>query len=317
MDMGIDDAMALAYAVGNPQVEILGVTGTYGNVYMEQGVRNAQMILRLLGEYDIPVLGGLSHALCKEKFDRLPVSAAIHGEDGIGNVSGRLGRLLEKQEKESMEAVDFILRNAELYKESLIVVTTGPLTNIAEALRRNPEVMKMAGGIVMMGGALTVNGNVTVSAEANIYQDPQAAKEVFESGIQVTMTGLDVTMRSVLGKEQTEEWRSTGSEAGILFADMTEYYISQHTSVEKLFGKCYLHDPSAVICAVHPEWFRKLDLFMTVLTDGECAGRTVGVSNRIREKHPNVHVCIQADSEKVIQEFNNTLIDLFSNGRKK
>lgn len=311
MDLGIDDAMALAYIVGNTEAELLGVTGTYGNVYVGQGIKNARMILNLLGADQIPVTGGLEHALCKGKFERMEVSAQIHGTDGIGNVSEYLNEEENVNGIEKEGAVRFILDHAKKYNKDLTLVTTGPLTNAAEAIRMDRESMKQIGRIVVMGGALTVNGNVTVSAEANIYQDPQAAKEVFESGIPVTMVGLDVTTRSVLSKEDVAHWRDSGSRAGDIFAQMTEYYIEQHAEIEKLYGKCHLHDPSAVICAMHPEWFQTLKMYMTVLTEGEGMGRTLGIGNKIREKHPNVDVCIQVDSDKVVRELNAVLLEVF------
>lgn len=311
MDLGIDDAMALAYAIGNTEIELLGVTGTYGNVYVEQGIENARRILDLFGQTHVPVIGGLEHALEKERFDRLEVSAQIHGEDGMGNISNEFEQPADAGKVQKCGAVEFIADQVKKYGKELTLVTTGPLTNVAQAIRCFPDTMKSVGKIVAMGGALTVNGNVTVSAEANIYQDPEAAKEVFESGISVAMVGLDVTTRSVLSTKDVNAWRGSGSKQGNLFAEMVSYYIEQHAIVEKIYDQCNLHDPSAVIYAIHPEWFRTLGMHMTVLTEGEGRGRTLGDGSKIRDKDPNVDVCIHVDSEKVVNDLNATLLKLF------
>lgn len=268
LDTGIDDAMALAYALGSKEVELIGVTGTFGNVYTDEGVQNVLNILNMCKRNEIPVYAGESHAMTKDDFTRLEVSARIHGENGVGQVH------IERspKSKEAKSGVDFLIESVKKFEKELVIVTTGPLTNLAVAHQRAPEIKDLTGRVVMMGGALTVPGNCNAYMEANISQDPHAAKYVFESGLDVTMVGLDVTQRSILTHAITQGWRETGSIAGRTYADMVDYYISQHDAAVK---GCYLHDPSAMIHAVHPEWFTTLPMHMTVTTEGEAEGRTI------------------------------------------
>ncbi|AJS58622.1 nucleoside hydrolase [Paenibacillus sp. IHBB 10380] len=305
LDTGIDDGMALAYAIGNPEIELIGVTGTYGNVYTEVGVQNVLNILNLCNAQEIPVFAGESHAMCKDDFNRLEVSARIHGANGVGQV--RMEQSPKRKEKKN--AVDFLIESAKKYGDELVIVATGPLTNLAMALKRAPEMKDIMGRVVIMGGALTIPGNVSPYTEANIWQDPEAAKYLFESGVDVTMVGLDVTQRSILTNENTRNWRNTGTLAGKTYADMIDYYISQHDEIQG----CYLHDPSAVINALHPEFFTMVSMHMTVITQGEAVGRTIGNPQKLREANPNIKVCIQVDSQALVQHLNETLMLVFQN----
>ncbi|MEK5400150.1 nucleoside hydrolase [Paenibacillus sp. FSL K6-2859] len=305
LDTGIDDGMALAYAIGNPEIELIGVTGIYGNVYTEVGVQNVLNILNMCNAQEIPVFAGENHAMCKDVFNRLEVSARIHGANGVGQIHMEQS----PQQKEKKNAVDFLVESATKYGDELVIVATGPLTNLAMALKRAPEMKDKMGRVVIMGGALTIPGNVSPYTEANISQDPEAAKYLFESGVDVTMVGLDVTQRSILTNENTRNWRNTGTLAGKTYADMIDYYISQHDEIQG----CYLHDPSAVINALHPEFFTMVSMHMTVITQGEAVGRTIGNPQKLREANPNVKVCIQVDSQALVQHLNETLMLVFQN----
>jgi purine nucleosidase len=189
LDTGIDDSIALACATLHPDVQLLGVTGTYGNVTTEQGVRNALDVLSLMGCNDVPVYAGCTHALEQVSFQPEAVSTRIHGKNGLGEV------ILppSMREAESEHAVDFLIRSMVTYGDTLTLVTTGPCTNLAAVLLAEPALRFWKGKVVIMGGALTFRGNVTHFAEANIINDPEAAKLVLESGLDVTMVGLDVT----------------------------------------------------------------------------------------------------------------------------
>ena len=309
LDTGIDDAMALAYAIGSKEIELIGVTGTFGNVYTEVGVQNVMNILNMCNVNEIPVFAGASHAMNQDHFNRLEVSARIHGENGVGQVEIETS----PKEIETKSAVDFLIESVKKYGKELVIVPTGPLTNLAMVLKKAPEIKDMMGRVVLMGGALTVPGNVNQYTEANISQDPEAAKYVFESGVDVTMVGLDVTTRSILTKADTQSWRETGSVAGKTYADMVDYYISQHFEVEG----CYLHDPSAAINAVHPEYFTMLPMHMTVITEGEAEGRTIGNPKKLRDPNPNVKVCIGVDSQALVKDLNETLLSLFQTSKVK
>jgi purine nucleosidase len=291
LDTGIDDSIALAYASLNPEINLLGVTGTYGNVEMPQGVQNSLDVLFAMGRTEVPVFAGEEHALSQGSFHRHAVSARIHGENGVGQVQ------LPKAKKEKQEetAVDFLAKSMHNYQEDLTIVTTGPLTNLATVLRKDPSLKNWKGHIVVMGGALAVRGNINHFAEANISQDPEAAKLVFESNLDVTMVGLDVTMRSRLHLFQATSWQQKESPRARFLGEMLQYYIKNTLGTDET----YIHDPSAVICALHPEFFTILPLYLTVETEGEDRGRTLVDHTRLRDTNPSTKVCIDVESLKV------------------
>lgn len=151
LDTGIDDALALTYAIGLPDVELLGVTTTFGNVTVETAVKNTINILGLLGKSDIPVFEGAPHAWKADSYEPDEILHRIHGRNGIANVD--LGEA--KRQKADGNAVDFIIETAEKYGGQLTLITTGPMTNLANAIKKNRKAIEKIGKIVSMGGALT------------------------------------------------------------------------------------------------------------------------------------------------------------------
>jgi purine nucleosidase len=313
MDVGIDDSIALAYAVASPNIELVGLSATFGNVHVGQSVCNARFLLDLLGAHDVPVEVGLPCPLGAERFCRSDDAARIHGTDGVGNVGEAYGVPVPSQDQLDAvgRGVDLILDAARRFGRELTLVPTGPLTNVAAAIRKDPETMAGIGGIVMMGGALTVTGNVTDAAEANIIADPLACKEVLESGLPVTMVGLDVTMRTHLTSKDAAAWRATGSRVGGYLADMVDHYIAWHASIPGMSCRCYAHDPSAVVCVAHPEWFQTLRLPLTCITEGPEAGRTTCMSQRVEYYHQaTTQACVTVDAAAVERDINETLLSI-------
>ena len=318
MDLGIDDAVALAYAVGCDDIEIVGVTGTYGNVYVGQGARNTRAVLELLGVRDVPVVAGLPHALEKDRFDRLEVSSRIHGRDGLGGVGQRWFGVVDCDSEETEDdGVGFLLEAARRYGKELTIISTGPLTNVASALRRDRKAMLETAGLVMMGGALTVTGNVNEAAEANVYQDPRACKEVLESGMSVAMVGLDVTSCAFFTREDTARWRLLETPAGHAFADMLDHYIDEHRDIEGMEGRCYIHDPSAVACAVHPELFEMLRLPLTCIDEGPLCGKVTCLNERVSHRgQATTRACVDVDAQGLEAELRATLETVLGGARQ-
>lgn len=303
LDTGIDDSMALAYVLGNKEIELIGVVCSYGNVETEVGARNVLNLLNLFHREDVPVYLGESHAMNKTSFTRLAVSKRIHGNNGVGDVE-----LNESNRTyEAMSGIDFYHQAIQRYGKELTIVTTGPLTNLAVLLTQMPNIKANMGKVIVMGGALTFAGNVSPYAEANISQDAMAANLVFESGVDLTMVGLDVTRRSTISHIETQQWRNTETLAGRVLADMVDYYLFE----QRTPGTCPLHDPSAAICALHLEYFTTLSLPMCVICEGEAIGRTLGDMKRIHEKEHLVKVCVDVESKKLVKHLNDTLIALF------
>lgn len=299
LDTGVDDALAIAYALGSPEVELIGITGTYGNVLLETGVRNALAITDLLGHPEVKVYKGLPHARAAESFDVLDISKFIHGANGIGDVAIPDS----SREPEEQPAVDFIIEAVKTYGKDLIYVPTGPMTNIAAALDKAPEIKDEIGGVVLMGGALTVCGNVNAWSEANISQDPDAADLLFRSGTPATMIGLDVTLQTLLTYEQTRRWRELGTVAGAFLADMTDYYIKAYETTSPHLGGCGLHDPLAVGVAVDPTLVTTLDINMQVDVDGPTRGRTIGDNTRMNDPVKTMKAAVGVDVARFLDEF--------------
>lgn len=306
LDTGIDDAMALGVVLGSPDFELLGVIGSYGNVYTEDGVQNVLNILHAAGRDDVPVYLGAKHAMQATDYTRMDVVTTIHGANGVGEAY-----LPKAPGVGHSRAVAFLLAQVQRYGQDLTIIATGPMTNLGLALKQNADVMKQVGQIVIMGGALTVTGNVNEYAEANIIKDPEAAKLLFDSGIDITMVGLDVTTRSILTKADTHQWNPSGSEMGNFYETAVNYYIDVHEqSLAPEAKGCFLHDPSAVIAAIHPEWFTTINLFLDVIQSGPARGRTVGDAHKIRIANPNTKVCIGVQTPRVINYLNQALINL-------
>ncbi|AMV68881.1 nucleoside hydrolase [Pediococcus damnosus LMG 28219] len=308
LDTGIDDAMAIAYAVAAPDVDLIGIIASYGNVLTPLSAQNSLKILELLGHSDVPVYLGESHSSTTTHFDVMPISAQIHGKNGIGEVP----LPTPKREPETESAVDFLIQSAHSYGKDLTVVPTGPLTNLAKALKLAPQIQDEIGNVTLMGGALTVPGNVSPVAEANINQDPHAADQVFESHLNITMVGLDVTLRTLLTKNETAQWRSLKTEAGKKFADIVDYYIDVYKITSPHLHGCALHDPLAVGVALDPSLVSTLDLNMFVDTTKEMWGRTIGDPARLTDKNPNVTVALTVDQDKYLARFMDYLTKLFA-----
>ncbi|WP_408931272.1 nucleoside hydrolase [Corynebacterium sp. YSMAA1_1_D6] len=295
LDTGIDDAMALAYALAHPDLELIGVTGTYGNVPVELGVRNSLALLELLGADDVPVFVGP----VREGFNVADISAFIHGRNGLGEVL-----LPPPRRAPQGDAVDFLLQSAREHGDDLVIVPTGPSTSCAAAMRKDPEFARNA-HLVMMGGALTVPGNVTPYAEANVWQDPEATDYVFRHAQDLTVVGLDVTLRTLLTKEHTRQWRT--SHAGRIFADIVDYYIGAYATTSPHLGGCGLHDPLAVAVAADPSLVTCLEMNLRC----EENGRTIGDPERLGEA-ATTRVAVGVDAPRFVDDLMSKLTSLYS-----
>ncbi|WP_286027799.1 nucleoside hydrolase [Bifidobacterium ruminantium] len=311
LDAGVDDALAISYALGSPEVELIGITGTYGNVLVEQGVRNALAVTDLLGHPEVKVYQGLPHSSTTDHFEVLPISAFIHGKNGIGDVD--IPDSNRSAETES--AVDFIIDAIKTYGKNLIYVPTGPMTNIEAALKKAPEIKDEIGRIVLMGGALTVPGNCNACMEANISQDPEAADYLFRSGAPTTMVGLDVTLQTLLTYKETKRWRDLGTKAGTFLADMTDFYIKAYETTAPHLGGCGLHDPLAVGVAVDPTLVTTLDINMKVDVEGPTRGRTIGDETRLNDPVKTMKVAVGVDVPRFLNEFMTRITNLAKNAK--
>ncbi len=298
LDTGIDDALALTYALGHPEAEVIGVTTTFGNVTIEQAISNTLNLLSLLNSQHIPVFEGAAFPWGVTEYQTTDDLHRVHGFNGVGNVKLPESKGIRNTES----AVDFFLRAAKTYGNDLTIVTAGPLTNLAEAIKKDTEAISKVGHIVMMAGALTVPGNLTPFAEANILNDPLAAKFVFNSGVPFTMVGLDVTLQTMITQRDIEQWSNIPTKAAQAIAEMTSYYYTNEYS-EKEFGGA-LHDPLAVEVALNPAILTQvLPINLTVETAGPSVGRTIGELTALNNPVKMATVGLSVDSLAFLERF--------------
>lgn len=298
VDTGIDDALAILYTIGEEHADLMGITTTYGNIDMNQATKNTLNVLDLAGRTDIPVYKGATHSLLSKEYKRREVTTQIHGKNGIGDVEIESSM----QIPEKQYASDFLIEAALKYGKELKLICVGPLTNLVRAYEKDPKALLNVDEIVIMGGALTVPGNETDFAEANIREDAEAAKIILESDLPLKVVGLDVTMRTLLTEEETGKWRDYGTQRGQIVAKMTDYYFQSYQRRLGMLGSA-LHDPLAVGIALHSELAETLALDLTVELDDPSRGRTIGDSEKLNNKNPTTEVCIQVDNEKFLSFF--------------
>lgn len=305
VDTGIDDALALAYAMASPEVELIGVTSTYGNVTVPDAVRNSLAILELFGRTDIPVFAGPTHARAQDSFAVMEISQFIHGVNGIGEA-----RLPDAQrEVEKTSAVDFMVDAFHRYGDDLVIVPVGPLTTVAAAMEADEDFAAQV-RIVMMGGALTVPGNVNASAEANTSQDPEAADLVMRTAQNLTMIGLDVTLQTLLTSKETAVWKGLGTPQGAFLAEATDYYIKAYETTSPHLGGCGLHDPLAVAVALDPTLVDCIGVNLRTDLDGPTRGRTIGDPERLNDARKTSQVAVGVDVDRFLREFMTRLTNL-------
>ncbi len=289
-DPGQDDAIALLLAFGSAdRLDILGITTVAGNVPLALTEKNARKIRELAGREDVPVLAG-----CARPFLRKLVTAEyIHGETGLDGASLSEPRL----PLDPRHGVDFIIET--LLGEEPGTVTlcpTGPLTNIAMALVRAPEIAPRVREIVLMGGGWA-EGNVTPVAEFNIYVDPHAAAVVLESGIPITMLGLDVTHKALVGEAHLRQWRALGTPVGDAAAGLLDFY-SRYDRERYGVPGAPLHDPCVIAYLLQPELFSGRMCNVMVETGSELTmGQTVIDWWGVTDRPANARVITDIDAD--------------------
>ena len=299
MDTGVDDAIAIALAAGSPEVELLAITSVAGNAPVELCTRNCLLLNELLG-CNAVVAAGSDRPLVKE----LLTAQEVHGADGLG---GRAGSLPEPTASAVDEpAFELLARLPTEHPGEVTLVTTGPLTNIALALRASPDAVASYARIITMGGAFDVPGNTGPVAEFNIYVDPEAAAEVLGSGLDITLVPLDATVGAVLTRSALEAHerarglpadRPSRNPAAILHRALDHYMEFQFD--ESGLDGGYMHDPLAVAAALEPHVLETLDMSVGVVTGGPDRGRTVRGPAQAHAAAPGrgVHVAFGHDDD--------------------
>ena len=288
-DPGHDDMMAIMLAVFSKELDVLGVTTVAGNQIGEKTFLNALKTLTLIEEKNVPVARGFDRPLFRD----LVVAPEIHG------VSGLDGADLPEPEVEplNMHAVDFIIETVMKSKEDVYLIPTGPLTNIAVALLKEPEIKKKIERIVLMGGAV-FDSNITPASEFNIFVDPEAARIVFESGVNITMVGLDVTNKALLSFDDIEEIGKMNGRVSRIISPLLKFFASTNKEVFGING-APLHDALAVSYVIDPSILETKYLRVDIETRGEFTrGETVVDVYRVTGKSPNADVAFDLELKK-------------------
>ncbi|KAJ0788101.1 putative inosine nucleosidase [Helianthus annuus] len=300
-DPGIDDVMAIFLALRSPEVNVIGLTTIYGNVYTTLATRNALHLLEVAGRTDIPVAEG-SH-VSYVKATKLRVADFVHGVDGLGNQNFPQ----PKSKPIEKSAAEYLVEQARLYPGEITLVALGPLTNIALAIELDPAFTKNIGQIVLLGGAFLVNGNVNPASEANIFGDPEAADIVFTCGADVLAIGLNVTHQVIL----TDHDRDMLAESNGIFAKylskILEFYFSYHRDAYNMKG-VYLHDPTTILAAVNPSLMTYTEGVVRVQTSGITRGLSLFFNKQKRFNEetewcnkPTVKVAVTVDAPEVVK----------------
>lgn len=297
VDTGIDDALALILALRAPEAEVLAIGTVVGNVGVERATENTLKVLDVVGSR-VPVAQGLAKPLLRPAH----LAPQVHGNDGMGDV----GIPAPSGAATGEHAVDQLIRLAHERPGEITLFACGPLCNIGAALIREPELPRLLKDVVIMGGAVGVPGNVTSMAEANIYNDPEAARLVLAADWPLTMVGLDVTMETFLRRPQRDALERSDSPVAMFVARIIAYYWDWYTREQGQEG-CALHDPLALGIALDPSFVTRMArLDVTVETESELTlGMTVADRRTLlgpgyaRPQHP-IDVPLAVDSARFV-----------------
>ena len=281
-DPGVDDALAIAMAVAMPAFDLIGLTAVFGNTFVTQSSRNARYLLDLYG-HDCPVAEGATLPYGASSYDP---SANVHGPEGLGEMA----QVPQIGENAPESAAAFLVRMAQEHKGELVVCAIGPLTNIADALKRDPAFAHNLKQLVIMGGAYEVPGNITPFAEANIYHDALAADAVFAAPFNTVMVGLNATTQTLLTPQDFVTMSETSPKVGGFLREIHEFYLGFYRSVGVMDG-CPMHDSTALLACIAPERFDMIETGLRVICEGEALGQTVADASR-----PPVTVALGVDA---------------------
>lgn len=262
VDTGVDDAFAVLFAARHPEINLLGITCVDGNTNVDQVIANTFKVLDAAGAADIPVARGAVRPL----LGKSEYAEYVHGADGMGD----LGIAPSTRKADPRSAVELLRDLIEESKDPVTLIPIAPLTNVALFLRAFPETAKKLHRIVLMGGSASA-GNATAAAEFNVWHDPEAAAIVFQSGVPITMYGLDVFMRPGASTNDAAQLLKSSDPAAIFAGTLIEAFIERlHVS------PITLGDYGAVACAIHPELFTT-EIFDVVVdtSQGPARGQTI------------------------------------------
>lgn len=304
-DPGIDDSLALMLALNSPELNILGITVVCGNVPAKLGADNVFKILELTDRQDIPVFLGAEQPLKKPYIS----AQDTHGEDGFGEFPFSC----KLPHSPAPDAAGFLLHTLRTVPK-VSILALGPLTNLAIAIRRDPDSFANLHRLVSMGGSFRSHGNCSPVAEYNYWCDPHAANEVFsffesdsrkltqqDSNVSklplIEMIGLDVTRKIVLTPDILEYLERLEPKTGEFVRRLTRFYFDFHWNAERLIG-CVINDPLAAAYFLIPELCTGFEAFTEIAVDGICEGQSVVDSMNFYKKRPNSKILVQVNTNR-------------------
>ena len=308
-DPGVDDAMAILLALNSPELEVDALTVVAGNVEQPQGLENALKIVSLAGRCDVVVAGGAKHPLNQ----KLITAQFWHGKNGLAGVE-----LPPSQCKaDNRFGPDVIIEMVHAHPHEITLIPVGPLTNVALAVSKDPSIVPLIHDIVIMGGSVS-GGNVNGAAEANIYNDPEAAQMVFNAGWTVTMVGSDVGERTLITRKRLSELQASHGPQSDFVVQLADFYLTR--SEKSGYSGAAMYDPLAVGTVIDPTLVTLKTMRVDVETRGEFTrGETVAnrmgsnENNVLHGDHyeidgvvpltPNARVCVASDADRFLQLF--------------
>ncbi|MGB0846034.1 MAG: nucleoside hydrolase [Thiolinea sp.] len=305
-DPGIDDAMAIFTAMAHDAIELLGLTTVFGNASIEDTTRNALQLVEMSG-LDIPVAQGAAVPIEQEPH---PYPDFVHGKNGMADLD------LAPPQRQPIKqgAADFIIEQVNAQPGEITLIPIGPLTNLALALERAPDIAQKVKQVVLMGGTILENGNVSPVAEANIFSDPHSADKVMTAEWPVTVVGLDVTHQVLLSRELFADIAAKNPRVGDFMQQAAAFYIDFYEREREASDGCFGHDVSAVAYVVQPDLFTTISGEIRVATDGPASGQTIMDRKPWRsyalpywEQQPKQKACMQVDAEALVELFHNSM----------
>jgi len=308
-DPGSDDALALMLALNSPELDVRAITVVPGNVTAAMGLENALRLVSLANRCDIPVAAGAQHPL----FQKLITAEFWHGKNGLANVE----LAASKCKVDSRFGPDLIIQLVHASPHEITLVPVGPLTNVALAVEKDPSIVPLVKEVILMGGSIS-GGNVNAAAEANIYNDPEAAQIVFQAGWPLTMVGLEVGDKALFTQKYLDQLGQTHGPVNDFIYAVAKYLVI--LSATFVSPGAPMYDPSAVAVAIDPTLVKVQEMHVDVETQGEFTrGETVGNRHGMMERNvlrgdhyviegvdkasPNAKVCVDVDADRFLQLF--------------
>jgi inosine-uridine nucleoside N-ribohydrolase len=293
-DPGVDDAQAILFALRLATLRIDAVTTIFGNCDVATATRNARTLLELGQAADIPVFKGASESLIGRRCEFAPV---VHGRYGFGSFKPAEPAYPQSEGYAAAEMARIVVGNP----HQVTILALGPLTNVALAMRLEPKFVELVQRIIFMGGIVRGPGNVTAVATANILNDPEAARIVFESGADVTMVGQDVTRHVRIGPSLVKVLRRDEGALTKFIGEITRFYEKAYRKLEPDLPGFPVHDLLVPAYAVQPDLFEVQRLPVTVETTGTATlGMTVADFRPSTKAKPNITVCLKAKGEEIL-----------------